>query len=72
MPQTMKESSEVLRLQTLLLSSVVALGRVQASASSLDQRIAEHERLTQEIRLPERVADTGCSSQKAEKKAHKK
>ena len=57
MLQTMEESSEVLREQKFLLSSVAALGRVQASASSLDQRIAEYERLTQEIRLPEQVAD---------------
>ena len=57
MPQTMEESSEVFRLQKLLLSSVAAMGRMQATASSLDQCIAEHERLTQQILPPEQVAD---------------
>ena len=52
-PQTMEESSEVLRLQKMLLSSVAAMGRIRASASSLDQRAAEHERLTQQNRPPE-------------------
>ena len=33
------------------------MGRVQATASSLDQRIAEHKRLTQQARPPEQVAD---------------
>ena len=47
-PQTVEESSEVMRLQELLLSSVAALSRVQATASSLDQRIIEHERRIQE------------------------
>ena len=42
--------------QELLLSSV-ALDRSQASAVSLDQRIAEHERRIQEDRLPEQVAE---------------
>ena len=51
MPQTMEESSDILPLQNLLKSFIVALGKVQSSGSSLDQRIAEHERLMQENRL---------------------
>ena len=44
MLQTMEESSDILLLQKMLLSSVAALGRVQSSATSLGQRFAEHER----------------------------
>ena len=67
-PQTVEESSEVMRLQELLLSSVASRSRVPATASSLDQRVIEHERgiqeqnvedanvITQE-RLPERVVE---------------
>ena len=67
-PQTAEESSEVMRLQEWLLSSVAALSRVQATASSLNQRVIEHERRIQEQnvedakvipqeRLPEQVID---------------
>ena len=47
------------------------MGRMQATASSLDQCIAEHERWTQQILPPGTGcgSDSGCSSQKAEKKA---
>ena len=67
-PQTVEENSEVMRLQELLLSSVASPSRVPATASSLDQRVIEHERriqkqnvedanvITQE-RLPERVVE---------------
>ena len=57
LPQTREESSDILRFQKLLLSSVAALGRLQSSASSLYQRITEHERLIHENRLPEQMAD---------------
>ena len=57
LPQTMEESSDILRLQKLLLSSVAAMGRIQATAPSLDQRITEHERSAQENRLLEQIAD---------------
>ena len=64
-PQTVEENSEVMRLQELLLSSVASPSRVPATASSLDQRVIEHERRIQEqnvedanvIRLPERVVE---------------
>ena len=46
--QTVEGSSEVMRLQALLLSSVAALSRVLTAALSLDQRIIEHERRIQE------------------------
>ena len=64
-PQTVEENSEVMRLQELLLSSVASPSRVPATASSLDQRVIEHERRIQEqnvedanvIRLSERVVE---------------
>ena len=70
----MEESSDILQLQKLLLSSVAAMGRIQATASSLDQRIAEHERLTQENRLPEQIADQiqDAPTKKRRKGRHKK
>ena len=57
MPQTMGRELRHLRLQKMLLSSVASMGRIQASASSLDQRVAEHDRLIHENRLPEQIAD---------------
>ena len=57
LPQTREESSDILRFQKLLLNSVAVLGRLQSSASSLDQRITEHERLIHENRVPEQMAD---------------
>ena len=80
-PQIVEEISEVMVLRTadqiaqeLFLGSVAALDRSQASAISLDQRIAEHERRIQEDRLPEQVAEQiqDAPAQKRKKGRHKK
>ena len=80
-PQIVEEISEDMRLRTteqnaqeLLLGSVAALDRLQASAISLDHRIAEHERRIQEDRLPEQVVEQiqDAPAEKRKKGRHKK